>query len=137
MASPTLAPLPGAHDPELIPVPFRATLDGSNDATVVRGKRAIASITHTATGKFRITLREGFVALASAELTLKAPTVVALTPQLVADDVTPSSGGTVDFRLVGPTAAGNTAGVATDPPTAGTNATEIHGVLWVSNLSVT
>jgi hypothetical protein len=129
MGSPTLTPLPGAHDPQLIPIPFRATLDGSSDATLVQGKRAIASITHTATGKFRITLLEGFVALAAAGLTLKAPTAVDLVPQLVDDTVTTSSGGTVDFRL-------NTGGTATDPPSAGSNATEIHGVLWVRNLSL-
>ena len=114
--------------PELVPLPFKFTLDAANAPTLTFGKRVVKSVVRNSAGVFTVTLQDGWTVHCASDWSLQAATAIDLKPQGVTQNVTSSGGGakTVKVRLLA-------VAVETDAPAKGTNATELSGILWVTN----
>jgi hypothetical protein len=121
------------HDPEVVAIPFRASLDAANAPTLLEGKSPVTSVTRLGAGLFRVRLDDQYAAIVSHHIKFAAAAAVDRQAQAVAGSVTPNDAGGayLDVRLQ------TAAAVATDPPATGANYSELVGVIFARQRSLT
>lgn len=120
-----------ATSPEVLLVPFRLKLDGALDPTIQEGNAHIKSAVHTATGRYTITLREGFTALMGAFCQEEFATPINLRAQIRSDAIGTATGGTVVISMLQATGATPDTEAEANPPAFATTAGYLFGMLVI------
>lgn len=103
-----------SYERDLVDVMLKVSIGAAGAPTIVNGK-GVTSITRNSAGKYTILLKDNFNILLGADVAQIVPAPGATASSWSITSETVSSTKTVVLQMAGPTAAGNTALVATDP----------------------
>jgi hypothetical protein len=103
-----------SHERDLVDVMLKVAIGTAGAPTILNGK-GVASITRNSAGKYTIVLKDNYNVLLDVDVMSICPAPGPTAPQASITSETVNSTKTIVLQMSGPTAAGNTALVATDP----------------------